>query len=581
MSVSYKIHPSIGIARVGDSDDFYIGPETPGGLPILPDGQPFEPCDFRDKERRLKRQAARFRVFRYDEKHPRGVEVEVGKNHVRRLEWTVHLANKKAIWYQFFVNSGEQGYSPDHLLRNARVTDSAKRRERIIDPGPRTLTGPGQSAEFSRTSPAHGYPTTWPPLDLEPFSIDTLGGVCTDAQGRLLVLGGHGRSGSSQKPPTIVDYANNDDWWDDTSDGPVSARLVLDDDTTVEVEGSAWVLVAPPKYAPQIENLVTLYDTMLDTAVRHLGYRPEIYRDSLWNRDYVVSFEREILPILERVERYPWVVAIPPHPHHLAIDKLGDPNPDYDRLRQYYLEVIRPPSAPNNFTSSATGYPMMPFLAGDNAFEPGPLSSKYLTVTDTQYFFLSQWAAGKFKVGSEKEAEPPGAALDRAVLENCVGGAFSPGIEMTWISRNPRIYSEPFRLHHKKHVTPPLSLGENLAEGLEPGDGAKYMALPWQADFNECSSQPVGDRFLWWWPAQRPLWVHLDEKPSRQVPWVGTADDQNAANYLMFADDVDMVSLWKQLGFVWNAGSDEKPHFVEVERNLPRKPPCKGEGEGG
>ena len=35
----YKIYPAIGIARVGNSAEFYLEPETPGGLPILPKGK--------------------------------------------------------------------------------------------------------------------------------------------------------------------------------------------------------------------------------------------------------------------------------------------------------------------------------------------------------------------------------------------------------------------------------------------------------------------------------------------------------------------------------------------------------------
>jgi hypothetical protein len=32
---TYKIHPGIGIARLGNSDtEFYLAPETPAGLPI-------------------------------------------------------------------------------------------------------------------------------------------------------------------------------------------------------------------------------------------------------------------------------------------------------------------------------------------------------------------------------------------------------------------------------------------------------------------------------------------------------------------------------------------------------------------
>src|SRR5919108_277140 len=73
---------------------------------------------------------------------------------------------------------------------------------------------------------------------------ETAGGLRTDDQGRLIVLGGHGRSGSERRTVRILDYANNDGWWDDTSDGPVTARLVLDDGTIVPVETGRWVLVA-------------------------------------------------------------------------------------------------------------------------------------------------------------------------------------------------------------------------------------------------------------------------------------------------------------------------------------------------
>ena len=40
MQPVYKIHPAIGIARLGNSDEFYLAPETTGGLPIAckPDG---------------------------------------------------------------------------------------------------------------------------------------------------------------------------------------------------------------------------------------------------------------------------------------------------------------------------------------------------------------------------------------------------------------------------------------------------------------------------------------------------------------------------------------------------------------
>ena len=150
--LSYKIHPAIGIARVGDSEDFYIAPEAGYMLPVNPDGRPFGPGDFRDASGRVRRQGARFAIYRYDDGDPNdaGTPVRPGADGVARIEWTVHLANKKAAWYEFLVGAGEYGYSPEHRLRNADVTDPTERRRLFIDPGPRTLTGPGQAVAFSR-----------------------------------------------------------------------------------------------------------------------------------------------------------------------------------------------------------------------------------------------------------------------------------------------------------------------------------------------------------------------------------------------------------------------------------------------
>ena len=70
MPVKYRIHPAIGIARVGDSpDDFFIGPEAPGVPPTLskPDGSSSRPGKYKDKSHQIKRQGARFRIYEYTE----------------------------------------------------------------------------------------------------------------------------------------------------------------------------------------------------------------------------------------------------------------------------------------------------------------------------------------------------------------------------------------------------------------------------------------------------------------------------------------------------------------------------------
>lgn len=621
-SNQFKIAPSIGVARVGNSQEFYLAPEQSGGLPIVLKGggqipiqeiDGFQPSDFRDSTRKMRRQGVRFRIY-YFPREGKPQEIVVGSEIrsdqgeifiVEKIEWTVRLANKKASWYKFDTLDGSQGYPPNHPLRNSQITDPEQRREQlIIDPGSRTLTKPNQVNYFSRDSHVD-YPMTFPRQGLKPEGndINSLGEIYTDPQGRLIVVGGFGHSGTTANVPNITTYANNDDWFDDTSDGSVSVSMVLC--STVENTSEqisplpAWVLVTPPAYAPQILNMVTLYDTMLDVAVREMNYRPDIYQDSFWNSNYLPDFEREIQPILERASSFPWVTAIPPKPHTFDYKLLGNPDPAYNSLRQYFFSQVRPPNQANTLKSSTTGYPMMPYLAGDDATGGSQKSSKFLTLTQTQYFLLQQWATGNFtNAGSNRQALNPVDELTRASLENCVGGAFSPGIEMTWISRNVQLYAEPFRIK-PKDLTPTdrLNLGLNLELGLEPGDISKFMALPWQADFNECSSQPLDNRYVWWWPAQRPEFVYLPPKlpeftrlavaPSeeikqQQVPWIGTDYDQTAPDYIAFANDVEMVEKWHLLGFILDISPYEeyKPalesidwqgsYYAEIDRELPR-----------
>ena len=86
----FRIFPSIGIARVGDSPSgWYIGPEAPdlGFLP--PDGL------HRDAGGRIKRMAARFRVYEFEQNKPVR-EVTLDSEDIESIEWEVQLANTKA-----------------------------------------------------------------------------------------------------------------------------------------------------------------------------------------------------------------------------------------------------------------------------------------------------------------------------------------------------------------------------------------------------------------------------------------------------------------------------------------------------
>ena len=129
--VMAAIHPSIGAARVGNSEnEFFIGPEVTDPLP--------EPPGFyRDQTGALKRQAARFRIYGLNAEGKIVAELNAENAHI---EWSVQLANKKSAWYQFqlALDIPEAASAPLSFLRNAAVAD---RSQLVIDPGPAASKG--------------------------------------------------------------------------------------------------------------------------------------------------------------------------------------------------------------------------------------------------------------------------------------------------------------------------------------------------------------------------------------------------------------------------------------------------------
>lgn len=552
MADTYKVFPSIGVARVGNSTDpdnsYYFAPETSGGLPILPDGGMFTEDDLRDSQRNLKRQGVRFRVYCFPEW---GDPYEVFSSEAT-IEWTVHLANKKSAWYKFEPVTGEGTYPPNTQLRNPDVTSN--RQTLIIDPGPRTLTGANQSSSFSREDNPKGYKMSFPPEGLQPFTIDTLGEIKTDSDGRLIVIGGLGHSGTdlAYPPQENLHNTNNDHWWDDTSDGPVSATVVLSDGRRIEAD-PAWVVVAPPAYAPEIVSQITMYDVMFDVAVRYLEYRPDIYRDGSYQYGYdghQTQRETEIENLLNRALPYTWVTT----------DDASHDTFNYDNS-SLYSRMRFPECANDNYND------FIPSLAGDGSDSTTigtPRESKYLTFTETQMFLADQWNDGYFTTGDYPFVMEYD-LLTRAALDNCSGGALAPGIEMTWLARRPEIYTEPFRLKKRDYGDSLSADATPLEEGLEPGDFTKFMAIPWQADFNECYIRNIDGKEVYCCPSQRPLMVF--RKDGQKYPWVGS-NNASASDYLHFERNTDMVEKWSQLGFVLNLGTPEYPDFVEVQRTL-------------
>ena len=181
-------------------------------------------------------------------------------------------------------------------------------------------------------------------------------------------------------------------------------------------------------------------------------------------------------------------------------------------------------------------------------------------------------------------------------LSNLLGGAFCPGGELSWIILNPALYSAPYRIKHTRYQAGGLSLPKpiadkdgsaapSLSKGMEPGDLTKYIGIPWQADFHECTTQninvsyenwnnidlsstgdPAEEQIAYqipWWPAHRPIVVRTKSvHDSQQVFWASGVPDNNAG-------DLQMVEAWKDLGFLVQPvdPSSGLPAFYQIERN--------------
>jgi hypothetical protein len=518
-----KIFPGIGIARLGNSpDDFFIGPEA-AGRQVRPSG------GFKDKQGRVKRQAARFRIYGFTDNHQ--VVGEITSDDAV-IDWVVHLANAKAAWNRFIgfprMQAGQVA-----APRNGTELDRGKL---VIDPGPKTISG------LAVSGPDYGF-------DTGKFydRVVPLGELRTDRNGRLMVLGGFGMSGSLPGARPIRSYANNDGWFDDTSDGQITAKVTLKDGKPLEVRGTAHVIVAPPDFAPNTTNLVTLFEVIEEVAIAQ-GQLPD--RTS-------VSFTRDIYPILKRISGYQWVNAIAIRGHgpgrggdflsEETLSLLSRKEGASANARNAILKRLRSPNPANDDNARAqANYFFMPPLSGDGGDTEEGDPTTWLTLLKRQYHALSEWAAGNFiEDWKGIPAEPPRfedielqgqpESLNRAALEACVGGAFFPGIEMTFIARDPKMYAEPFR----------------LAPTIKAGDVTKWMALPWQADFYECRVN--------WWPAQRPDDVVTEEEYNSVVAAFEAESAQGSLAPYLF----DRAS--------WSRGIDER--FVDKPQEITEPTP--------
>ena len=545
MSTKYYIYPAIGIARVGNSkDEFLIGPEITGQKePIDPKLSSGEEIKYKDEFGKVKRQAARFRIYEVDDQGT--VIREIVDSATTSIDWRVHLANRKPINYQF-KNAMDLGknLALDMTLRNPDIVDLEERKKKLLlDSGTRNIQGVSRNPDNATGSEDFTF-------DSAKFYEGTayqqdvyLGELRTDEQGRLLVLGGRGKSASFDGAPAIT-FANNNGWHDDVSDGTVRATLSING-KTVEAE-PAMVAVTPPNFAPGIEGTVTMLD-----VIENL-FEEENLLAPIQN----VSFYKDIYPIFkslvdnQAVNSGFYFLFGENSPGNFTseelLPKISSNSEEHADLRNYIFSQFRPSVreakrqrvellkelkedystdnaglsiqvgdiALQAITSSQEAFQAdkLPPFYGDayGEYKDNPLS--HLSLTNRQYDALKKWAEGDFVTGEinqedirfeDLDLQDQPKELSKSQLAQCLGGPFHPGIELTWFLRRISMWNvadsfdamrlnvlpedEEVQDYYGPVLTPEVGL-EKMFNTSGPGTLTRFMGVPWQTDEASCRS---------------------------------------------------------------------------------------------
>lgn len=474
---SVSIYPPIGIARIGNSPEYFLASELPGLEPDPSNG-------YKDAEGRIKKQAVKFKVYAFDKE---GTVLGEITNEVANINWHVHVANVKAAWYMFNNALDLPQAGIPSAYRNSTETD---RSQLSIKPKPIEIAGENLTDEKYNFD------------DGEFFGKKVnLGKLQTDTLGRVIFVPGSGDSQSKGNvPPTT--FANNEDWHDDTCDGVVRA--------TVEINGKsleatpAMVAVTPPNFGPGLFGVVTMNDVVQDLFIREMNY-PDPAAGG-------VVFYEHIYPFLERMTNTQWVNegfsvlfghnSPSDFTSPTLLKMLENPADETKNVREKVLGWFRDPSS-KEFEPQ-----QVPPFYGDGFGEYAGLSIVDLPITQTQYGRLKKWAQGDFTIGkiTEKKAfddlslKEQIEALNQAPLEECLGGPFHPGIELTWPMRVKLMWAAPYRLNVVAKnedtdlnfgalLSPQIALSENGPLSKSgPGSLTRWLGVPWQTDEASCLS---------------------------------------------------------------------------------------------
>src|SRR4029453_10562680 len=210
-----------------------------------------------------------------------------------------------------------------------------------------------------------------------------LGELRTDEAGRLVFIGGRGRANTPFPNNSAYTFAKNDGWHHDISDGPVSADVSIGG-KSIPVD-PAWVVTAPPNYAPDIISVQTMYDVMYNTFQGYWLTSPS-----------TPSFTQDIYPLLLQFCNMQWVNfgfyigfghgAPNDFNHPNLFRRLADNGPASAELRRQVFNIFRNPDF------SLVEITAWPQIYGDNMDQPLVDARQFLALTPTHYQILRAWS---------------------------------------------------------------------------------------------------------------------------------------------------------------------------------------------
>lgn len=556
----YRIHPALGVARMGNSDTSYFLTAEKPRQPVdprqkrIPGSSPDQTGadgDFRDSTGKLAKQGARFRVFCYHyiktAKSKSLMMVWECNKSEYDIEWTVKVANLKSTLQPQFdtrnLSTREKNLPNAVTLKTALAGDANKLK---------TFTG-------------------------KPAGRLDLGSCFMDTDGRLVVLGSSGKCkalpGSSVAPRTGNSNLNWQGWEDDAADGPITATVKPKASSSKPDKGEAkrpvdepaWVTITIPDYGADVRASVSLYNLAMNYAWVHAVERKDTKKVGFPKKADLVTYINQVEPILDAYIANRFTTDKARRHYTAAVYTASFPK--YIKKNAYYYGWFRKPYVTKDYKPENV---FVPFSGEDpNVTIGAPPRSYYkdtdfgmpkllyTTPTELQYEALADLAGGTLASGSLDANNSNNSnylpyQLDRAHMESINGRSLFPGIEVGREANYYRTWSAKkgcCKDHLDVRVKNEISHDSTAANDGKiigpPSAGylTRSLACPWHADFLLCSDD--------YWPHSRPVSVKKSTAGA-WYDWMAIAGVSLGAISVDGGNNVNggLCQDWWKLGFM-------------------------------